>query len=369
MINKKFDNLIEQLKAIKLTSVEKSDILARTFSVIEGIEAVTTPVKTTQQFSFSSVTWSLYINNRKFVPSLVIVALLFVTGGASLAAEGSLPGDSLYSVKINVNEEVRGLTAVTPESKARVAVEATERRLQEAATLSARGQLNDQTKSIVQSEFKKHATQVQSRVASLVSENNLTAAQEVAVNYESSLRAHEIILEKISSDQVDDSTQHLSSLIDTVKTELATSTVSRVDIQSKEIQATLDPKASAENKIIEVRVITDETINLRIENLALLSTTTAALVAGKIIEAQVLTVKAQGYMASSSYSEALTTLQQASTVLSDAEGAVSVEAGLDKDVKKALGVPSGSIESSTTTASTTISVSESFVATSSVGTN
>lgn len=365
MINKKFDNLIENLKAVKLSAEEKSDILARTFSVIEGIETAASESPEHVQVTFdrplatpfTSFTWATYINNRKFVPSLAIVALLFVTGGASLAAEGALPGDSLYSVKINVNEEVRGFTAVSPESKARVAVEATERRLQEAATLSAQGKLNKQTKNIVQSQFKKQAGQVRTQVASLVSENNLSAAQEVAVNYESSLKAHELILEKISFD-VDttaSSTEHLSSLIDTVRTVIATSTESRVDIQSKEIEAVVNPKLAADNKLKEVRSMTDEISNMRIQNLSALSTTTVSLVAGNIVEAQVLTVKAEGFISSSLYSDALTSLQKAMTVLSDAQSAIKTEAGLDASVKKAIGVKTGN-NTATTTATTTISI-------------
>jgi hypothetical protein len=336
MINKKFDNFIESMRAVKLSAEEKSNILARTFAVIEDIESASS--KAPVASPFSTAPWNIYFVHRKFVPSLVIVAILFVTGGASLAAEGALPGDSLYSVKVNVNEEVRGFTAVTPESKARVAVEATERRLQEVATLSARGKLTDQTKAIAQQEFNKRAIQVQSRVASLVSENNLTAAQEVAVNYESSLRAHEVILERISEDQPDENTeQHLSSFIASVKTELATTTDARVEIQDKQVKSTVDPKATAELNLNNVLSQTDETINMRTENNSLLSTTSIALVGGKISEAQVLTVKAEGFIASSTYSDAILILQQAATVLSDAQGIMSVEIGLDVDVKKVTG--------------------------------
>jgi hypothetical protein len=356
MINKSFDNLIDELKAIKLSGEEKSDILARTFSVIESLSIPNSADKKFQPIAspYSSAPWKIYFSSRKFVPSFMIVALLFATGGASLAAEASLPGDSLYGLKVNINEEVRNLTAVSAESKARVAVEATERRLQEVATLSARGQLSEEKKAIVQAQFNKRSTQIKTQVASLVSQNNLTAAQEISVNYESSLKAHEIILEKISSDSLSENKdQHLAEFISTVKTEIATTTVSRVDIQQKEALATTDPKATAEIKLKELRNQTDIVLNLREESKSQLSSTTAALVAGNIAEAQVLTIKAEGYIASSSYSNAILSIQQASSLFSDAESAITTEAGLDYDVKKVI---NGEQATATSTASTTISI-------------
>lgn len=349
------------MKAVRLSSNEKNEILARTFSVIEKIELLTIPQSAERKAQpvvspFLASPWKVYFVHRKFVPSLVIVAILFVTGGASVAAEGALPGDSLYGLKLNINEEVRGLTAVTPESKARVAVESAERRLQEVASLSAKGKLNDQTKAIAQQEFKRSASQVKTSVASLVSENNLVAAQGIAINYESSLKAHEVILEKISSDFENKSDKHLSSFIDTVKDELATTTVSRLDLQVKEVNSSANPGIAYESKVKEVRLQIEETLNLRIENADVLSTSTLALVAGKISEAQVLTIKAEGYMtATSTYPDAITSLQRASTLLSDAQGIIAAEAHLDIDVKKALGIPLSN-QQATSTASTTVSV-------------
>lgn len=360
MINKQTDNLIERMKALKLSPLEKSDILARTFSVIEQIDAVSehaipSPIfvsnKTNIKSSFFSA-WGSYISSKKFVPAFAAVLLLVMTGGVSLAAEGALPGDSLYSLKINVNEQVRDLAAVTPSAKGHVAVEATERRLQEAATLSARGQLNNEKKAIVQKEFIKHADQVKNQVASLVSENDITGAQEIAANFESSLRAHEVILEKISTDTISTDSTHLTSLIATVKTELATTTVSRVGLQTKEVEAGTYSKEKASAKIKEIRASIADAINMRVNYYGTLSTSTDAIAAAKISFAQVSSIKAEGFVASSSFADAIGLLQQAGNAVNDAESAMSTELGLDLDVRTALGISRGDNISATSTSTT-----------------
>ena len=71
------------------------------------------------------------------------VAFLFATGGGvAFAAEGSLPGDVLYPVKVGVVEKVEGALAVTAEAKANFEITLANRRLTEAETLATKGRLS-----------------------------------------------------------------------------------------------------------------------------------------------------------------------------------------------------------------------------------
>lgn len=71
---------------------------------------------------------------------LLALGLIFTVGAGSVsAAESALPGDVLYPIKVNVNEEVRAALARTPESRARVAIERAERRIQELKQLERAG--------------------------------------------------------------------------------------------------------------------------------------------------------------------------------------------------------------------------------------
>jgi hypothetical protein len=75
-----------------------------------------------------------------------IVLLLLVTGGgATFAAEGALPGDLLYPMKIYVNESVQGVLKVGDARKAKWEAEKTVRRLEEAESLATEGRLSTTT--------------------------------------------------------------------------------------------------------------------------------------------------------------------------------------------------------------------------------
>lgn len=240
----KLKNLIEDLQNVSMTQDEKSEVFMRTWSDIEKIEAIHASSARKSRVaevghhgvsvtSTLQVAWYSYFMEKKFVPALSLALLLIATGGTSLAAESALPGDMLYSVKINLNEQIRGFTAVTPEAKAKFALEVTDRRLKEVALLSSKGLLNAKSSSIIQGQLLKQAGHIRNQVASLVATNNIRAAQEISLNFESSLRAHELILEKISnqSESVDNLALE-SSDVSSTSTSVQTAVLVAVDTDS-----------------------------------------------------------------------------------------------------------------------------------------
>lgn len=405
----KLNNLIENLQRVRMTEDEKSEVLMRAWSSIEKIEAAHEVTARTsriveeghQKASVSTTfqtAWYSYFMEKKFVPALSFAILLLATGGTSLAAESSLPGDFLYKVKLGLNEQVRGLTAVTPEAKAKFALEVTDRRLKEVALLSSKGLLNAETSSIIQSELLKQAGQIKNQVASLVSTKNIRAAQEISLNFESSLRAHELILEKISSKNMEqtatlavnartsaktsivnvdqtslasstDATStlmsttsisndtssttdvvadslvvadsaltpniHIASLIATIKAQIATTTAARAVLQAAETDDSSLDKEKLLTRLAEIKLKTIE-----IKRIA--STTpvapsprmTTSLL--YIMESDNLISTASQKIASSSYADALSDLQKAGEYLIDAETLISAEYTSDPSLKSVI---------------------------------
>jgi len=88
---------------------------------------------------------------------LIIALVIAVSGGVSVAAETSVPGDILYSVKTSVNEKVRGALATSAEAEAEWQVRLAERRLEEAAKLEARGTLDADVEQELSDAFNEHA--------------------------------------------------------------------------------------------------------------------------------------------------------------------------------------------------------------------
>src|SRR3989339_848820 len=84
--------------------------------------------------------------------SLAVLLVIFILagGGVAMAAEKSLPGELLYPIKIHINERAKSLTAVSPEAKGKFEVEKLEQRLQEAEILSNRGELNPESRAILE---------------------------------------------------------------------------------------------------------------------------------------------------------------------------------------------------------------------------
>ena len=93
-----------------------------------------------------------HILMRPAFAGALIAVLLIGTGGAAYAAEGTLPGDLLYPVKVSVTEPV--VTALTPSGSAQVSWQITiaKRRLKEAATLSSEGRLATSTEATLTSQ-------------------------------------------------------------------------------------------------------------------------------------------------------------------------------------------------------------------------
>lgn len=365
------------LKKQKMTDLEKTEVFSRITTDIEmGKSSILEHSEKSVESPFSiknhlSRSWSSYILSRRFVPSFVIVAVLFISGGLLAKAETALPGDVLYSLKLNINEEVRDIAALTPEAKARLAIDVTERRLQEAAALSAQGRFDQTSQTLIKKELAKNVNQFKNRVASLVSRNDLGAAQQLAVDFESSLKAHELILEKISSDNGSSTdSARISSLISDIRGQIATSTASRIDIDSKELLADSTNLMKAQDKFADFKVKFDQ-ISL-IASSTKLSTDTASTVKALLFDTNLdLTQCASLLNSTTTTSDAFALLQTISQKIYQAEDLIMIERDADPQLKALLDrfnigtttIATSSEMTASSTASTTVSVTASSTAT------
>ena len=56
--------------------------------------------------------------NREHMYAKIATLLILLSGtGTAFAAENTIPGDTLYGVKVNINETVRGALALSTEAK------------------------------------------------------------------------------------------------------------------------------------------------------------------------------------------------------------------------------------------------------------
>lgn len=90
------------------------------------------------------------------VPSIAFLLILTITTSTVSAAEGALPGDILYPIKVKLTEEVRTSLTFSPEKKAAWEVERAERRIEEATLLAVEDTLDDSVRSELEASAEAH---------------------------------------------------------------------------------------------------------------------------------------------------------------------------------------------------------------------
>lgn len=111
-------------------------------AVAEGVR-IEEAERSSVRIQHSSV-WSGLFTQRTlrsmYLNATLLIALM-VSGGTAVAAQGALPGDTLYPVKLHVNENVRSAFAVGANAQARLEAELLKERVEEAETLATEGRL------------------------------------------------------------------------------------------------------------------------------------------------------------------------------------------------------------------------------------
>lgn len=175
-----------RLKGIHLSDNERLAMRERLFLYADE-NPVMAPVASPYLSFFS------FIGSRRFSTyAMALVVLVAAGGGVTLGAEGSVPGDTLYSIKVNVNEPLMTAFAGTPIKQAKVASEIATRRADEAVVLANRGELTDAREEYLSEEFDEHvkiATAKTEKLATLDSTAADTVKADLAANLASEAQA------------------------------------------------------------------------------------------------------------------------------------------------------------------------------------
>src|SRR3989344_4455872 len=121
-----------------------------------------------------------------FITFILIVAA-FMGGTVSIAAQGALPDDPLWSFKVGVNERLDA--ALTPDGlqRANFDLAAIDARIKEAKMLMSDGRPNTDAKVRLENNFNGHAKSVERQIALLDSAGDYAAAADVAARHQAGL--------------------------------------------------------------------------------------------------------------------------------------------------------------------------------------
>jgi len=250
-MKKTFEELIRHAKGTRLDAGEKVFAKETLVSFMESrpLESHSTPSR-------------FVVYARRTL--VVCGASAFLIGTVSYAAEGSLPGDILYPIKVNISERAVTLATLSPEKSAAWQSRLISRRLEEAESLTSKGSLDQEKLAEVEARIGTAAEKVAEHINKFEKEKDLETAATVSSNLESALQAHEKILlnlstPKLSSDQAGNNTTKVDgqpSFVDTIKKKRNQIASRRGAIESHIItgakNAVAAEKISAEQKATEV---------------------------------------------------------------------------------------------------------------------
>jgi len=180
-------------KEIRLSDTERINMREKLEQYMEFTPARAKVSETTELSVGSEIFRLLQTFGRRYAPAALGLVFIAASTGVSFAAEKAVPGEPLYSVKVNFNEEVVGALSFSEEAKTDWEVRRAERRLEEAGRLASRGVFTDDLREQVTEQFTLHAARVAEKAKSIGGVNPAYAA-EVSNEFESALDAHEAIL-------------------------------------------------------------------------------------------------------------------------------------------------------------------------------
>lgn len=125
---------LNELKEVGMTKLETEAMLEQVFS---------TPIPTP------------YFKRNKVFALVMVLVLVFSTGGVTYASNDALPGDILYPVKVRVVEPILDVVNVSPERKVAWSEEKVTRRIKEADALAKEDKLDDKKVEELEKEIRK----------------------------------------------------------------------------------------------------------------------------------------------------------------------------------------------------------------------
>jgi len=291
------DKLQKLNQVLRLPEEKKGRILADMLRTIDAQSSL----KSAERRTIPGTGPMAYIF-KKMPVAAAFVLILLLGGGTSFAAQGSLPGDILYPVKIGLTEKIAETFQFTPQAKATFESQVAATRLDEAAKLASQNRLSDNWKNVLGASFEAHATAAQKTITNIQAQGDAATAAGLASDLEASLKARHAVINQLEGS----STVTIGQTIaDTVKIrQEAESGITSVASQDPQ-----GAKNSADGKLNAAENVISSAENY-VGNLNL-NTSTLFGAQEKLSEAQNLYSQAQTKLNAGDYSGAFNQAQEA----------------------------------------------------------
>ncbi|MFM2381305.1 MAG: hypothetical protein RLZZ76_72 [Candidatus Parcubacteria bacterium] len=188
----------KQSESIRMRASERSELKAKLVSYMEYHplpkemrEEVLSPKAT--KGSITSEPFFIFNINTTYLRNFSGAFALFCLFVVPMLAENSLPGDVLYPMKVQFNEEVRSSLSFTPYAKVAWETERLERRISEARLLVAEGKMTPEIQTQFTEAIKTHADSAQRELA-ILKESDADKALIAEIAFASALEVQSEVL-------------------------------------------------------------------------------------------------------------------------------------------------------------------------------
>jgi hypothetical protein len=196
-------------KSVNLSSTEKQELRERLVSYME-YHPLPAELKSAQKSSVASkspvlheafktvsLPFSSIFKSFAVAAALVLVVVPFM-------AEQSVPGDTLYAVKVQFNEEVRSTLTFDSYEKVEWETQLVNRRIAEARLLESEGRLTDEVEAEVAQAVRTHTQNAQKEIE-IMRALDADEATLASIEFDSNLEAQAVSLQGSEEEEVDGS--------------------------------------------------------------------------------------------------------------------------------------------------------------------
>lgn len=196
--------LHNQAKSVKLRAVERAELKERLQMYMEYHPFPEAQAQAASAHGYAGSTQrSFAAMVQKWIAPFTGVTAALLILVLPIIAEQAVPGDFLYPMKVQINEEVRSSLTFSSQGKIEWETSRIERRLAEVRVLATEGKLTDELEQAVAAAVRTHAKNTEAEIAAL-REIDADEAAVAEVSFASSLAVQSEVLSRAISEQATD---------------------------------------------------------------------------------------------------------------------------------------------------------------------
>lgn len=246
-MKKEFKNFIDNIKNIKLSEKEKA-ILSSKISEFISFNPIRDKAYIPGNKNYLSIFEVQYF--ARATALILIIGIVVGGSGVSYAASDALPGEKLYTVKVNINEKIEESLALTTEAKVVVESKQVERRLEETQTLVKENKLSENAKKIVEKKLDEHIDNLTKDITTLKEDGKVEVVLETTAKLTPVLEVHKEILE--------DKKDNTESLIAKVEDSIQKVEKEEIEVLASAVKEETETEENLTTEVFSVEVAEDQ---------------------------------------------------------------------------------------------------------------